>query len=219
MTTPFTPIELKNTDIYSTIVAAIGKDGFFIADNVFSQQQLKILLDDVKSIDGDKFHRAGIGRDAKEHTNDDIRRDKILWLERDRSNISFYWEWMEQLRLIVNRELYLGLFEYECHYAHYDAGAYYKKHVDAFKGAASRKLSTVLYLNSNWLSADGGELVLYEENGNDIIRSIAPTLGTLVIFLSEIFPHEVKPARRSRRSLTGWFRINNTTSQFLDPGR
>jgi hypothetical protein len=30
--------------------------------------------------------------------------------------------------------------------------------------------------------------------------------GTLVVFLSDRFPHEVLPARRERLSLAGWFR-------------
>jgi len=35
-----------------------------------------------------------------------------------------YLEWVEQLRLRVNRELFLSLFDYECHYAHYPMGHY-----------------------------------------------------------------------------------------------
>ncbi|MBV1883381.1 MAG: 2OG-Fe(II) oxygenase [Pseudomonadales bacterium] len=33
-------------------------------------------------------------------------------------------------------------------------------------------------------------------------------LGTLVLFLSETFPHEVLKSQRQRLSLTGWFRVN-----------
>src|SRR5690606_40843214 len=51
------------------------------------------------------------------------------------------------LRLYVNRHLFLGLYEYECMFAHYPAGAFYKKHLDAFKSGINRRLSTVLYLN------------------------------------------------------------------------
>jgi len=34
---------------------------------------------------------------------------------------------------------------------------------------------------------------------------VEPRLGTLVVFLSELFPHEVLPSNRDRLSLTGWF--------------
>ena len=35
---------------------------------------------------------------------------------------------------------------------------------------------------------------------------VLPRGGTLVVFLSDRFPHEVLPARRERLSLAGWFR-------------
>jgi len=35
---------------------------------------------------------------------------------------------------------------------------------------------------------------------------VHPTGGTLVLFLSERFAHEVLPAKRERLSLTGWFK-------------
>jgi len=37
-------------------------------------------------------------------------------------------------------------------------------------------------------------------------EDILPLGGTLVTFLSARFLHEVLPARRSRMSITGWFR-------------
>jgi len=208
--------DLIDNDIYTQIVSAIRETGYFIANNVFTPLQLNALLNDLISIDKNSFHRAGIGREFSEHTNDVIRRDNIFWLERNRSAASFYWDWMEQLRIRINREFYLGLFEYECLYAHYAAGDFYKKHLDAFIGSPNRKLSSVLYLNPDWQQADGGEFVLYEENSDNILMTVLPSMGTLVIFLSEIFPHEVRVARRSRYSLTGWFRVNNSSSLHLD---
>jgi SM-20-related protein len=60
--------------------------------------------------------------------------------------------WMETVRLGLNQRLFLGLFDYECHYASYAPGAFYKKHFDTFKNQINpaqpnRVLSTVLYLN------------------------------------------------------------------------
>ncbi|HEY5930165.1 MAG TPA: 2OG-Fe(II) oxygenase, partial [Burkholderiales bacterium] len=63
------------------------------------------------------------------------------------------------------------------------------------------------YLNQDWRDADGGELRLYLER-EPLTRhvDIRPDGGTLVLFLSEKFPHEVLPAKRERHSLTGWFK-------------
>jgi SM-20-related protein len=38
------------------------------------------------------------------------------------------------------------------------------------------------------------------------VRDIVPHGGTLVVFLSERFEHEVLPTARARVSLAGWFR-------------
>jgi SM-20-related protein len=114
------------------------------------------------------------------------------------------------LRLALNRELQLGLFEYECHFARYAPGAFYRKHVDRFSRDSRRRLSSILYLNPAWAAADGGALRLYMERTPESARvDIAPAGGTLVLFLSERFPHEVLPATRERLSLTGWFKTRD----------
>ena len=119
---------------------------------------------------------------------------------------------MEQLRRYLNRELFLGLFEYECHYAYYDVGAFYAKHLDAFKHNPNRIVSTVLYLNPNWKPGDGGELRLFAPQGTEEcdrpLMTIRPEYGTLVAFLSEDIPHEVVISHKPRYSIAGWFRIN-----------
>ena len=206
-------------DVFARIIEALRSDGYLILNDVFPVDGLQSLFLDIKKMDSDEFHSAGIGREDAHQLNQFVRRDRIHWLDRNNTVAAFYLEWAEQLRQRVNRELFLGLFDYECHYAHYPKGAFYKKHVDAFKGNSNRRLTTILYLNPDWQPADGGELVMYEADSQTILETVMPTFGTLVMFLSEEFPHEVLPANRSRYSLTGWFRINNTDSINLDPSR
>src|SRR5690606_33675317 len=109
------------------------------------------------------------------------------------------------------------LFSFESHFAHYGTGDFYKKHLDAFKGETNRVLSLVYYLNPGWLPEDGGELKLYlsEDEGRTI--NVTPAFGTLVVFLSEDFPHEVLPAKRDRYSIAGWFRVNTSCTDRVDP--
>jgi len=115
-----------------------------------------------------------------------------------------YWLTMEALRVELNRALLLGLDELEAHYALYPAGARYARHSDCFRDDAARVLSSVLYLNSDWHRDDGGQLRLYLPH--DASLDIYPELGTLVLFLSAEFEHEVLPAKRERLSVAGWFR-------------
>ena len=120
------------------------------------------------------------------------------------------------MRLGINRRLFMGVCDYECHFAHYNIGAFYKKHVDAFSankktGQSNRVISTVLYLNETWQQENGGELVIYGEDGEQVVEKILPEFGKFIIFLSEKFPHEVLPATRARKSIAGWFRVNEGT--------
>lgn len=197
-------------DVFAQIVEAIRKDGYIILTKVFTSEQLQTLFLDIKASGHDVFHAAGIGRQQDYHVNRFVRSDRIRWLSADHEPARFYLKWTEQLRRCLNRALYLGLFDYECHYAYYPRGSFYRRHRDAFKGdATNRVLTTILYLNPSWQQGDGGELVMYAEDSQSICEKVYPTFGTMVLFLSEEFPHEVLPAKRARYSLTGWFRVHS----------
>ncbi len=72
---------------------------------------------------------------------------------------------MEALRQILNRELFLGLEEYESHFALYAPGAFYRAHLDRFRDDDKRTVSVVLYLNDDWLPEHGGALRLHPQGG------------------------------------------------------
>jgi len=151
------------------------------------------------------FRSAGVGRERRVATA--VRGDEILWLDEASASPAqrIVLESFERLRAAVNRELQLGAVELELHFAIYPAGGAYAVHVDRFRDADARVLSLVLYLNEAWDEADGGELRLHLGAGAPFI-DVVPRGGTLVVFLSDRFPHEVLPARRERLSLAGWFR-------------
>jgi SM-20-related protein len=114
----------------------------------------------------------------------------------------------------------MGLFDYECHFSRYPQGAFYRRHLDAFQGRTNRILSTVCYLNPDWQPGSGGELLIYaDEQSQDPIEWVEPCFGTLVVFLSDRFPHEVLPTQRERLSLAGWYRVNNSLGGVVDPPR
>ena len=93
---------------------------------------------------------------------------------------------------------------------------FYKKHVDAFKGRSNRVFTSVLYLNT---PNEGGELVIYKPKSKVVEVTISPEAGTLVLFESERFVHEVLPAVDNRYSIAGWFRKNASISGIVDPPR
>lgn len=148
---------------------------------------------------------AAVGRGESQAVHEGIRGDHILWLEPGQSAASdLYLQLMDALREQLNRELFLGLEEFECHFAFYPPGAFYKTHLDRFRDDDSRSVTAVLYLNPDWQPEHGGVLRLYLED--DRSRDIAPEAGTLVVFMAGDFPHEVLPTQVDRLSVTGWFR-------------
>lgn len=195
--------------LFDQIADALAGAGFIVLDQPLPDSLIHGLIDNLNR-QQNSFRPAGVGRQGDYQRNQDIRGDSIQWLEMGDPAVTEFLCWMDTLRLELNRRLFLGLFDYECHYAVYSPGAFYQKHRDAFRGNPGRKLSTVLYLNPNWDAMAGGELVLYDEAGEGELLRLAPECGKLVIFLSEDFPHEVLPATQLRQSIAGWFRIKST---------
>ncbi|AJD47895.1 2OG-Fe(II) oxygenase family oxidoreductase [Isoalcanivorax pacificus W11-5] len=166
------------------------------------------------------FTEAAIGRNEQLQQNERIRRDRTCWLNGSTLAQVRLLEEMEQLRQLINSRLFLGLFDLESHFAIYDPGAYYRRHLDAFRGDNPRVVSVVVYLNALWTPADGGCLRLWPQP--DAVHhdlDVAPRAGSLVCFLSEQIPHEVLPARHDRLSIAGWFRRNTSTGAWIDPSR
>jgi len=203
-----------------TIANALKGKGYIVLPGAFTKELLRHLVQRVMHIPPGQWKQAGMGRDrgregVREHgrvSDQGIRSDKTRWINNTHPVEKAYLACMEGLRTELNRLLFMGLFGFEGHFAVYEKGAFYLKHLDAFKAQKNRVLSTVLFLNPEWYRLDAGELVLYASEGEDPIERILPLLGTLVIFLSEIFPHEVLQSSRTRYSLTGWFHIRPTLS-------
>ncbi|MCQ4348669.1 2OG-Fe(II) oxygenase [Pseudomonas stutzeri] len=149
--------------------------------------------------------RAAVGRGSGQLHDASIRGDHIQWLGRGESAVTDrYLDLLDRLRVALNRELFLGLEDYECHFALYPPGSFYRRHLDRFRDDDRRTVTTVCYLNDDWQARQGGALRIELADGTE--HDVLPAAGTLVVFMSADFPHEVLPASRERLSLTGWYR-------------
>ncbi len=208
-----------NKSIYEKVANDITSKGYCIAAFALPLELSHGLLEQVKSISEDDFIEAGIGRQRQHMQNEFVRRDEICWIN-DSSDASRAWlKWTADLQTYLNEHLFLGLFSFESHFARYAAGSFYKRHMDAFKGEANRVLSVVAYLNPDWQIDDGGELVVYRDKADIDGLKVVPALGTIAIFLSEEFPHEVLTTQRDRYSIAGWYRLNGSKTSRVDPPR
>lgn len=192
------------------IVTALDGPGWITVDRFVDDAEAASLARECRALrEKDRLRRAGVGVGANWQLRGDVRTDRVCWLEAgDHTPAQTRYLWrLEQLRGALNRAFFLGLFEFEGHFAVYPPGAFYRRHLDQFRGAHHRRVSIVLYLNAAWTHADGGALRLYlGADGISDAVDILPEGGRAVIFWSERFHHEVLPAARERMSLTGWLR-------------
>lgn len=207
-------------DVIDRIADAISQDGYLVIDGAVPPAVLDALSVHLGGLTDAELTRAGVGRERDFQLNRFVRTDETCWLEGRHPASRDFLAWMEQLRLGLRQRLFLGLFDYEAHFARYAPGAFYKRHRDAFAdGDTNRVLSTVLYLNPGWGAEDGGEMLLYADDDHTLIERVSPIYGRLAVFLSERFPHEVLPTRRTRYSVAGWFRVNASLAGQIDPPR
>ena len=211
--------------LFESIANDIVDQGYSIRPEALPDNLSRLLLQHISQLPDESFKRAGIGR-AKGHSiNESIRTDEISWITSNSEAACAWIQWSESLQAYLNKRLFLGLFSFESHFSHYSKGDFYKTHKDAFAGEGNRVLSVVVYLNQDWSADDGGELVIYDEKlpaskvVNNSLITVTPSFGTIVVFLSEEFPHEVLPARRDRYSIAGWYRLNNNIANNIDPPR
>jgi SM-20-related protein len=199
--------ELPHTN--TAIVDALAHKGWCVMPGFIPDadiDRLRTLA--LKQHAAERYRPAGIGKGCDRAVNREMRSDLICWIDPHASDYrELCGERFETLRLAINEQMYLCLFDLEAHYALYRPGAFYGKHLDQFLQGGRRMLTLILYLNHGWQPEDGGELLLYADQApaSAPVR-ILPHGGTLVCFMSELFPHEVLPARRDRLSLTGWYR-------------
>lgn len=203
--------------LFAVIANDIENQGYSIRPAALPESLAIALYDHQQTMEAEKFKNAGIGRGDDYLENEFVRTDEICWITGETTVGKQWLDWSASLQSFLNRRLFLGLFSFESHFSHYGPGDYYKRHYDAFKGEANRILSVVVYFNTGWSNSDGGELVLYKDDHDKDGTKVVPLLGTLVTFLSEEFPHEVLPANRDRYSIAGWFRVNTSVADRIDP--
>ena len=200
----------SDNSLFETVVEALAGTGWCVIPDFLPREAWQPLAAEARQLYADGgFRHAGVGRGESFSIRPEIRNDRVRWIDPLAATAlqQGYLDRVESLRLAINRELMLGLFGFEGHFAIYPEGSFYKRHFDRFTDAANRTVTLVLYLNDDWQPQDGGALRIYEttESGAEIYSDVLPHGGSAVVFLTEKFAHEVLPANRERLSLTGWY--------------
>ncbi len=200
---------MRDSDPFKPLIASLQHVGYAILPAFFDAPDIEQLAHDCRALNQTSaLLPAAVGRGINRRHEYATRGDRTHWfdpLALTKPQVQ-YWQIMETLRVALNQSLLLGLSELEAHYALYPPGKIYARHRDRFRNDDARVLSSVCYLNVDWCESDGGALRLYLNDGASNHLDIYPKAGTLVLFLSAEFEHEVLPASRERLSIAGWFK-------------
>ena len=175
---------------------------YLVLDNFLSPDMLQAVLAYFNEVEDENLLRAAAVGPGQERTRiSEIRSDFVHWLEREQNELlEPFFQGMDLFREAIAKSLFLSLRGYEFHLAKYPQGAFYKPHFDQFGDRENRMISVVIYLNEQWEPHHGGALKIHKPYP----AVIPPVMNRMVMFRSDTVLHEVEPAHKTRRSLTGW---------------
>lgn len=182
----------------------LADKGYYIFESFLDVEMTAAIVQEIEEIKATEgLKKAGIGKEQNFQIDSNQRGDSIRWIDPETASPATknYLDKLRSLITALNRNFYLGIKDFECHYTEYPEGTFYNRHSDRHKTGSARKVSFVFYLNSDWKPEYGGQLRIYHED--ETFVDVQPTAGTLAIFLSEK-EHEVLTTNRPRKSITGW---------------
>lgn len=187
--------------IGSFLDTRVGVGDDFLSDKL----SLELISNLSSHYSAEELRVAGIGNKDNSIIDQSIRRDKIFWLDKNKLKASekLFFKLIDAFVIYLNRTCFTSIKSYEFHYALYEKGAFYKKHLDQFKIDSGRAFSIIIYLNEGWTKEDGGQLKIYKETE---VHLVSPKNRKCVFFKSNELPHEVLVSNKSRMSIVGWLK-------------
>ncbi len=195
---------MKNSEL---LIQGLCQQGFYLIDELLPSDDYHSLCTLAQQFyEHGLFRSAKIGLNLTSQQNNTIRADKIFWIEGNEEHpaLQLFLNKIKSLAHLFNQHLFLSINEFETHFANYQPGTYYKKHIDQFASQKTRKVSFVYYLNPDWQENHGGELHLYDQEDR-LVQTVAPKGNRFICFNSEL-PHEVCITHQPRYSITGWMK-------------
>lgn len=198
---------MQQNDQFEQMIQSLIEEEYAVCDNFIPTVTINELRSNLLQLyQQDKMHPAGVGKNFDYAKNTKVRGDVIAWLNEDTSNQAEQnlFQHINAFIQYLNQTCYTNIKSYEFHYACYQMGSFYKRHLDQFKSDRARQYSLVIYLNNVWTNEDEGNLQLYLPNKT---ISILPTAGKAVLFKSDKIEHEVLPSNtKNRLSIAGWLK-------------
>lgn len=209
-------------DCTDALIETLATDGYAVAEGFVPPLLVAGLIGAARAREAaGGMALAAIGRSSERTMEHEVRQAAVAWLDGRNEAESEFLALAEAMRRAINRRLYLGLFDFEAQFLTYTPGGFYRRHLDSLAGSRNRIVSMVSYLNPDWRPEHGGELDVWrnpDDHGTPAV-TVALRAGSMVLMLSEDIPHAAREATVVRRVIAGWFRVNASGSQRIDPAR
>ena len=187
-------VEIQEQNQFEELIQGLIDDDYGCCNDFLLPSTMAGLRTNMTMLDDAGIMKAaGIGNKMDFQKDKLIRGDKVKWIEEQSTNhfeeiyLKKIWKFINHL----NKTCFTSISTFESHYANYERGSFYKRHLDQFKNEKGRKYSIVLYLNQDWKAEDDGLLSLYPLN--EAQKDITPLEGRMVFFRSDEMEHEVHP--------------------------
>ena len=193
---------------FEALIQGLLDQKYAYVDDFLPTEIIQGLVENLSNLcASDAMKLAGIGNKMVLKYDTLVRNDRVHWIEDDTTN-PFELAYIGKINRFIqylNNTCYTSIKTYESHYANYEVGSFYKKHIDQFKTEKGRKFSIILYLNQDWKDEDGGKIGLYPKGLDPVY--VSPIAGRIVFFRSDELEHEVFPSHtRERNSIAGWMK-------------
>lgn len=135
------------------LAAALRDDGWCALPDLFDGELVRALRTDLLEL-RPEFRAAAVGRGQARQQSAAVRSDATLWLDGRSAAQREFLAAMDEIRLALNQQLYLGLFSYEAHYAHYAPGAFYQRHLDTFRAPHASRAPHTSHASADQVPVD-----------------------------------------------------------------
>lgn len=219
-----------NSLLTSDRVASLYTNGFCIIDNFLTEGTVRAVFqrcvdfvkmtNSVLNLPADELEKLGLPEPSSffmmRGDPPTARGDCLLWLNREAPPGSkppfsgvmdrftqLYEELGSVIKLQGGREAQLAFYP--------DQGEGYRRHRDSTPDDGSRvsdnrRITAICYCNPSWDESHGGKLRLWLSHlPSEPVIDLRPLPGRLVVFLSGLLDHEVRPSFHGRVAVTNWF--------------
>lgn len=206
------------------VIDHLNKFGMCVIDNFIGEDRGTRILNEVLHLQ--QTTQFKVGTLSKDLSNQSVRSDQISWIDAidpPCPSIRSMLHLLDAIILMANKTPDNGeLAKYKISgrtkamvACYPGGGSHYVRHVDN-PNKDGRVITSIYYLNKNWIKEYGGTLMIYPSKPAGTQASVEPIFDRVIFFWSDRRnPHEVLPAYKPRYAITAWYFDTEEKNEYM----